>query len=72
MSRVVFRRRLLPPHLCSESMDENSLVSERSAMFKVLVLKTTEVIPYSSVFIELDCKYWSAEQEKALREKMQE
>ncbi|NLX28689.1 MAG: hypothetical protein GXY59_06930 [Bacteroidales bacterium] len=53
-------------------MDENSLVSERSAMFKVLVLKTTEVIPYSSVFIELDCKYWSAEQEKALREKMQE
>jgi L-fucose mutarotase/ribose pyranase (RbsD/FucU family) len=47
-----------------------SLVTEKSAMFKVLVLKTTEVIPYSSVFIELDCRYWSAEQEKALRDRM--
>lgn len=47
-----------------------SLVTEKSAMFKVLVLKTTEVIPYSSVFIELDCRYWSAVQEKALRDRM--
>jgi hypothetical protein len=27
-------------------------------------------IPYTSVFIRLDCKYWSADQEKRLREKM--
>ena len=27
-------------------------------------------IPYSSVFLQLDCKYWSAEQERALREVM--
>ncbi len=38
--------------------------------FKVLILKTDEVIPYSSVFIELDCGYWSPENEAALRERM--
>jgi len=27
-------------------------------------------IPYTSVFIRLDCKYWSAEAEKRLRENM--
>ena len=32
--------------------------------------KTNEVIPYSSVFIELDCKYWSPEKEKTLRHAM--
>lgn len=47
-----------------------TLVTEKSALFKVLVLKTNEVIPYSSVFIELDCRYWSPEQEKALRDRM--
>jgi hypothetical protein len=27
-------------------------------------------IPYSSVFIRLDCKYWGADAEKRMREKM--
>jgi len=36
----------------------------------VLVLKTTMTIPYSSVFIRLDCKYWSADAEKRLRARM--
>jgi hypothetical protein len=27
-------------------------------------------IPYSSVFIRLDCKYWSADAEKRLRARM--
>ena len=43
-------------------------IDKASKLFKVLVLKTKEVIPYSSVFIEFDCKYWSSEKEKALRE----
>jgi len=43
-------------------------IDKASKLFKVLVLKTNEVIPYSSVFIELDCKYWSSEKEKALRD----
>jgi hypothetical protein len=38
--------------------------------FHVLVLKTNMTIPYSSVFIRLDCKYWSADAEKHMREKM--
>ena len=41
-----------------------------SKLFKVIILKTEEIIPYSSVFIQLDCKYWSGEQEQALRLKM--
>jgi D-ribose pyranose/furanose isomerase RbsD len=45
-------------------------IDRASKLFKVLVLKTNEVIPYSSVFIELDCKYWSSEKEKALRDAM--
>ncbi len=41
-----------------------------SKLFQVLVLKTDEVIPYSSVFIQLDCKYWTAEKENKLRQHM--
>jgi len=43
-----------------------------STLFEVLVLKTESTIPYSSVFIQLDCKYWSAKKEQRLRSKMQE
>lgn len=39
-------------------------------LFSVTVLKTEEVIPYSSVFIELDCKYWNSEKESELRGKL--
>jgi hypothetical protein len=35
--------------------------------FRVLLLKTTLALPYTSVFVELDCGYWSAEAERALR-----
>ena len=45
-------------------------VSETGSQFHVLVLKTNMTIPYSSVFIRLDCKYWSADSEKHMREMM--
>ena len=45
-------------------------IDEASKLFKVLVLKTNETIPYSSVFIELGCKYWYPEQENRLKETM--
>jgi hypothetical protein len=45
-------------------------VAEASGNFHVLVLKTRMTVPYTSVFIRLDCKYWSAEAEKRMREKM--
>ena len=41
-----------------------------SNLFEVLVLKTESTIPYSSVFIELDCAYWNADKEKKLRKKL--
>lgn len=45
-------------------------VDEAGRTYHVLVLKTNMTIPYTSVFIRLDCKYWSEEQEKNLRLKM--
>jgi hypothetical protein len=45
-------------------------IDQAARLFKILVLKTNETIPYSSVFIQLDCKYWSGENEAVLRERM--
>ena len=42
-------------------------IDETSQQFHVLVLKTNMTIPYSSVFIRLDCKYWSADAEQRMR-----
>jgi len=39
--------------------------------YRVLVLKSTTLLPYSSVFIELDSGYWSADAEKRVRSAMQ-
>ena len=47
-----------------------SVIDEAGKTFHVLVLKTNMTIPYTSLFIRLDCKYWSADQEKNLRKKM--
>jgi len=35
--------------------------------FRVLLLKTNMTIPYTSVFLELQCGYWNAEAESRLR-----
>ena len=43
-----------------------------SKQFSILVLKTNCTIPYSSVFLELDCGYWNESKEKSLRCKMGE
>ena len=41
-----------------------------SKLFNVLVLKTESTIPYSSVFIQLDCAYWDKNNELKMRQKM--
>lgn len=41
-----------------------------SKLFNVVVLKTDCLMPYTSVFIELDCGYWSADKEKTLRDRI--
>jgi hypothetical protein len=43
-------------------------LDKAAASFKVLVLKTDQALPYTSVFFELDCGYWSPEAEARLRE----
>ena len=35
--------------------------------FRVLILKTTLTVPYTSVFLQLECGYWNADAEKRLR-----
>ena len=35
--------------------------------FHVLLIKTRELLPYTSVFCELECKYWTDEAERRLR-----
>jgi L-fucose mutarotase/ribose pyranase (RbsD/FucU family) len=45
-------------------------LDQGSKLFNVLILKSTMTIPYTSVFINLDCDYWSADKEMRLRENM--
>jgi hypothetical protein len=48
------------------------LLDESSALFSVLVIKTNCTLPYTSVFMQLDCSYWGPENERILREKMED
>jgi hypothetical protein len=55
----------------SESLAHEQIISkldECGRLFRTLILKSTLTIPYTSVFIELDCGYWSGEAEKRLRQ----
>lgn len=45
-------------------------IDQTSKLFHILVLKTTLAIPYTSVFIRLNCKYWPDDAEKRLRASM--
>lgn len=45
-------------------------LSKAGEGFRVLVIKTPLALPYTSVFIELDCGYWNADAEQRLRAKM--
>jgi hypothetical protein len=38
--------------------------------FRVLIVKTNFTLPYTSVFLQLDCAYWSADAERRLRAAM--
>lgn len=40
-------------------------------VFRILIVKTPMTIPYTSVFFELDCRYWNADAEHRLRHAMQ-
>ncbi|MFH0757214.1 MAG: hypothetical protein V2B15_08010 [Bacteroidota bacterium] len=50
--------------------DVFALLDNSASLFRVLVIKTNCTLPYTSVFLQLDCAYWNSDQEKALRESM--
>lgn len=45
-------------------------LDEVSQTFRVLIIKTNFTLPYTSVFLQLDCAYWSADAERRLRAAM--
>jgi len=45
-------------------------ISDTAAQFHILVLKTNMTIPYTSVFIRLNCKYWGDDAEMRMRARM--
>jgi hypothetical protein len=47
-------------------------LDEAAKTFNLLILKTDMTLPYTSVFLELDCGYWSGEAEQRLRQMMQQ
>ncbi len=64
-------------HLLSESRPQSlpheqiiAKLDEAGQRFHVLVLKTRLTIPYTSVFIRLDCGYWTDDAERRLRQSM--
>jgi L-fucose mutarotase/ribose pyranase (RbsD/FucU family) len=47
-----------------------SRLDEVGRTFKIVMVKTTLAVPYTSVFLELDCGYWGPDAEAKMREKM--
>ena len=57
-----------------ESMLHNDVIAmldQAAQTFNVLILKTNLRLPYTSVFIRLDCGYWGADAEAQMREAME-
>jgi len=46
------------------------MLDESSSLFRTLVIKTNCTLPYTSVFIQLDCSYWDVTDESVLRATM--
>lgn len=47
-------------------------IDQDAEVFNILVLKTNLTLPYTSVFINLNCGYWNTQQEEMLRKLMKE
>jgi D-ribose pyranose/furanose isomerase RbsD len=45
-------------------------LDEVGRTFKIVMVKTTLAVPYTTVFLELDCGYWGPEAEAKMRERM--
>ncbi len=67
LKKLLEGRRVAPSELHERLMGRFDIVGK---LFRVLILKTDLTVPYTSVFLELDCGYWGPEAEKKLREAM--
>ncbi len=47
-----------------------SKLDDTAKTFRILIIKTNMTIPYTSVFLQLDCAYWGPDAERKLRETM--
>jgi hypothetical protein len=45
-------------------------LDQSARVFRILIIKTQMTIPYTSVFFELDCRYWNSAAEQKLRDAM--
>ena len=45
-------------------------LDQTAQTFRALIIKTELTVPYTSIFFELDCGYWSADAEQRLRQSM--
>jgi D-ribose pyranose/furanose isomerase RbsD len=57
----------------SEKLPHEQIISkldEAGKLFQVLIIKTDETIPYTSVFLQLDCAYWGPAAEARMRQAM--
>jgi L-fucose mutarotase/ribose pyranase (RbsD/FucU family) len=67
-----FRQKLgnILAHQDTHALPHDQIIAkldESGKLFHVLILKSTLTIPYTSVFLELDCGYWSPDAEERLR-----
>ncbi len=59
--------------LNAQSLEHEKIIGkldETAKTFRVLIVKTDLAIPYTSVFIQLDCAYWSDDAQKRLSAEM--
>ncbi len=63
---------LLGPHVPCEAAHEEiiGMLDKAGTTFRVLIIKTPSLVPYTSVFFELTCGYWTDAAEQRLRERM--
>ena len=63
---------ILAGHLIQSLPHEQIIgkIHESGKTFHVVILKTKMTIPYTSVFLQLNCKYWSDAAEQHLRKAM--
>jgi hypothetical protein len=66
LSRLIGNRetQVLPHDQIIAKLDESA------KLFRILILKSSFTVPYTSVFLELDCGYWTREAEERLRKAM--